>query len=94
MRLIIPVALVIALAAPALAQQDVYSPATSNRLDCVTTFRDLDRNADGVLAENEMSPSDPRIPTSVSTSRPIGEEDFVRLCAGGRTLPQGGSPEN
>lgn len=94
MRIFVLLASAIVAATPALAQQEVYSPATSNRLDCVSAFRDLDRNANGILEDGEVSSNDPRVPTSVSSSRPIGEEDFVRVCSGGRTLPQGGSPEN
>lgn len=70
---------------------EVNSPTSANRLDCVTTFRTLDSNANGVLEPREMNASDAALPTNVSTSVPISETDFVSRCSGDRMLPQGTS---
>lgn len=92
----ISVAAVTVLAASgALAQSgDVTSPTTSNTLDCVTNFRALDRNGNGILEAGEVGPNNSRLPTNISSARDITEEQFVRACAPSRTLPQGNSQRN
>lgn len=75
-------------------EPEVSSPSTSNRLECISTFRDLDRNWNGWLDPYEMNPYSKRLPTNVRSWEPIRETEFVDRCSGGRMLPQSGNNSN